>query len=248
MLVICCGMPRSGSTLQFNIASRVVCEVQSGQRVPWRSQEDWRKAGEELRQMALSDQIYIIKTHLPSGMARDIADETKSVKFLYVHRDIRDVVASLKIKFKFSFKHALRRVSESLDLEEWLMTRPQSEILVQNYEELLNSLPLAIKNVANFLNVHLDPNIVQDIEKELNIEEAYSRSRKRKVPFEHLRRRINFVLGRKANFADEELMLHPQHVSGHKGAIGIWRDHLTDDELQEIKRVFGERMLRGAHD
>src|SRR5690606_25870432 len=123
--------------------------------------------------------------------------------------------------------------------ERWLSQQRQGSVLVHEYEKLLEQLPLAIDEMADFLGAELDEGQKRAIATELDINSAYEKSRARKIPFEHVRRRINILLGRRVSFADDHLMLHPQHVSSHKGAIGIWRDELDVDEVAVIEQRFG---------
>lgn len=241
MLLVCCGMPRSGSTLQFNVAWKVAETGDAGKRVEWRSSDDWGKADSELAQMVADDRLLVLKMHFPPDNLMSLADQSDRVRFLYVHRDIRDVVYSMKTKFKFSLNHAVQRVTQALDVEKWLLERPSSQVLIQEYGLLLNDLPVAIAEVAGFIGADLDSAQVSRISEELSLDSAYDRSRSRKAPFEHLRRRINRLLGRKVAFADDELMLHPNHVSEHRGKIGIGEACLNPEELRVINEAFGTR-------
>lgn len=245
MLIICCGMPRSGSTLQFNATWKVVEAAGKGSAVEWRSSDDWNKSINDLIEFADDADLHVVKMHFPSDELLSIAEGGKAVKFVYVHRDIRDVVVSMKVKFDFSLGRAVKRISESLSLEKRLSVFPSDVVLVQEYADLLNDLQNSISKIANFLGIEVDAGHIATIAKELDINVAYDRSRNKKIPFEHLRRRINRILRRKINFADEELMLHPEHVSPHKGRIGIWQDNLTQEELAELDRQFGKRLTGG---
>lgn len=247
MLIICCGMPRSGSTLQFNITWKLAVAGSVGSRVEWRSQSDWESSVEELMTMAHSRELYVIKMHsIPSSLSQ-LAQSSGKVKFVYVHRDIRDVVVSMKVKFNYTLNKAIRRINDTLELEKWLSQLPQGSVLVQDYEKLLRSLPQAIKEIADFLGIPAEEKTISSIRDELDIASAYSRSRAKQVPFEHIRRKIKFLLGKKATFADNELMLHPGHVSSHKGEIGIWENTLTENEISIIERHFGPRIKSGFH-
>lgn len=245
MLIVCCGMPRSASTLQFNIAWKIVETARIGRKVEWRSAADWDNAGEELSHMALSETMHVIKTHSPPAPIRQLAQTTDCVRFIYVHRDIRDVVVSMKVKFDFTLSRAIRRISESIQLERWLAEHSRSSVLVQDYQTLLVELPEAIEEISRYLGAGLTKEKIARISAELDIRIAYQKSRTKRLMFEHLRRRVNMVLGRKMNFADDELMLHPEHVSAHRGEIGIWKSSLTPEELAVIEKHFGPRIRSG---
>lgn len=245
MIILCCGMPRSGSTLQFNIVWHVAEASGLGRKVDWRSSAAWETAGDELQQMADDDRLHVLKMHSLPSTLRDLAVSSDRVRFVYVHRDIRDVAVSMRVKFHFSISKAVRRIESSLALEDWLRGRPEGSVLVQDYDTLLNGLPVAIDQISDFLDADLDRDAAVKIASELNIEDAYRKSRKKRVPFETIRRRIAMLLGRKVAFADERLMLHPAHVSNHKGQIGVWQTALDAADLKTLEAHFGDRIQAG---
>lgn len=247
MLIVCCGMPRSASTLQFNIAWKVAEAARIGRREEWRSAPNWDKARSELGEMAESDVSHVIKSHQPPDSIIRLAETTDRVRFIYVHRDIRDVVVSMKVRFQYTLSRAIQRISESIELERWLTRNPAGSVLVQDYETLLTALPTAVQEVSQFLNADLNAEEIGEISGQLDIKVAYKKSRAKTPRFEHWRRRANILLGRKVAFADDELMLHPEHVSTHRGEIGIWKNALTAEDLSTVERHFAERIRSGFH-
>lgn len=242
MLLICCGMPRSGSTLQFNISWKIATVGELGERVEWRSSSNWEHAADELARMEASPELYVIKMHFPPYCVKKLAEAGGRVRFVYVHRDLFDVVYSMKTKFNFSLSHAIERVGDALDAERWLMARPAKTVLVQDYALLLNDLPEAVRQVAAFEGATLDANMISAIAEDLSITSAYEKSRQKTPRFEHLRRKISRLLGRKIAFADDELMLHPNHISEHRGQIGIGREKLAEAEIAAVGSAFGDRV------
>lgn len=245
MLIICCGMPRSGSTLQFNVVWKILEFASLGEKVPWRRNDDWDSANNELREMALSEQCYAIKIHAVSDTIRNIARETGRVRYVYVHRDLRDVFVSMQVKFDMSPQKAITRIRGSLQLEDYLASLKPQSVLCQPYVSLFQNLPDAIVEISSFLKAELSLKQFEAILSDVNIDIAYTKSRKRKVPFEHLRRRISTLLRIKTAFSDEQLMLHPKHVSEHKGQIGIWKTKLNKEHQAMLKEEFGERIAQG---
>jgi hypothetical protein len=236
-------MPRSGSTLQFNIAWKVAEAACLGQRVDWRSSSDWDKAGEELSALSAAPELFVIKLHFLPDSLKALAENNLDIRFLYVDRDLFDVVYSMKTKFNFSLSHAIERVSHSLESERWLLTRPKGQVLFQDYPSLLNQLSGSISQVSTFLAAGLDEDKITEISTELSISSAYNKSRQKKPKFEHIRRKFKRLFGGSINFADAELMLHPNHVSEHRGQLGIGLEKLTDAEINTIKQKFGNRSL-----
>lgn len=242
MLLICCGMPRSGSTLQFNIAWKVAEVSGIGKRVEWRSSNDWANATNELATMLAALDLHVLKMHFPPKNLQHMGETSERVKFLYVHRDIRDVVYSMQKKFKFTPARALQRVEDSLDVEKWLLGRDDVSVLIQSYDLLLNDLPQAIREISNFQQADISEADIAAIAADLGIESAYQKSHQKTARFEHFWRRLNRLLGRKVSFADDELMLHPNHVSEHKGQIGIGEQMLSAEDIAVLRAKFGDRV------
>jgi len=243
MLLICCGMPRSGSTLQFNISWKVAAASGLGERVEWRSSNDWEYACDELARMEAAKKLHVVKMHFPPESVRRLAEEGGRVRFVYVHRDLFDVVYSMKTKFNFSLAHSIERVRHALNAEQWLIARPAGEVLIQDYSLLLDDLPTAVRQIATFEGADVDETKLDRISDELSISSAYEKSRRKTPKFEHFRRKINRLFGRKITFADRELMLHPNHVSEHRGMIGIGQTKLSASEIDVIRRAFPDRIL-----
>ena len=245
MLVLCCGMPRSGSTLQFNVAWKAVTLAGVGHRVEWMPGSEIERQSQRLSDFVADDAVWVMKTHRPPESVRELIEQRDEVRVLYVHRDIRDVVYSMKVKFKFTSARAVSRVRESLEVEEWLRTLPSEKVLVQRYEDLVSQLDREIASVAQFLGAQLADEMVVDLSRELGIDEAYRRGRARRVRFEHLRRWAARLRRGRAVFADDELMLHPNHVSEHMGRPGVGKECLSPAELAEVEHHFHERIERG---
>lgn len=241
MLIVCSGMPRSGSTLQFNIAWKSAEIGNVGHKVEWRSSDAWAKADDELLRMARSLDVEVVKMHFPPQSVRALSEAGENIKFIYVHRDIFDVIYSMKATFNFSLSHAVRRVNESLSNEQWLLRRDSDVVLIQDYKSLRYQLASSIGAIAGFMGVELFGEDIAALERELCIDTAYQRSRKQCPKLEHFRRRATRVLGLRPKFADSELMLHPNHVSEHRGEVGVGRRMLSESEIAVIESTFGQR-------
>ncbi|PZT91817.1 MAG: hypothetical protein DI637_01420 [Citromicrobium sp.] len=245
MLLVCCGMPRSASTLQFNLAWQIVEHAKLGTRVEWRPSSEWEGATDEIVKLAESSKYHVVKMHFPPKSIREYAESSDRLHFVYVHRDIRDVIASMQIKFAFSITHAISRVRDALETEHWLQNGPKGKVLVQEYQLLLTDLSAAMEQLSSFVSANLDDAQKAQLLNELGIDSAYEKSRQKRVPFEHFRRRIGRLLGMKTVFADEKLMLHPNHVSAHKGEMGIWQTALDQSDVELIEAQFGDRIRQG---
>ena len=93
MLVVCCGMYRSGSTLHYQIAGALVEAAGVGARAGW----DWASADVSLARPGAgrTGAMGVIKVHEPHpepGVEAGL--DPDGVLYIYSHRDLRDVVVS----------------------------------------------------------------------------------------------------------------------------------------------------------
>jgi hypothetical protein len=100
MLVVCNGMPRSGSTYQYNVARLVVAATELGVAHSYLEPgfTDMRGDGwppEVFRGWIDDDAYHVVKMHEPHPTAVGAISDGR-VRVLYIHRDIRDVAASVK--------------------------------------------------------------------------------------------------------------------------------------------------------
>jgi hypothetical protein len=233
MLVICCGMPRSGSTLQFNVISEVLNSKGKGRKVDWASPKQIVKDAAQYEEYAKdTSSYYIVKSHEPPEFLFGLCAE--NVFYVYVDREPKDAIASMKVKFNYSVPQGIRKVSSSWQLKDRICGLGSGQYLLQDYVKLRDELPIEISRVAAFFGIVLTEQELLQITEKLSLDKAYDRSRKKRLPFEHLWRRVCIGLGLPVRFADDELRLHPKHVSDHKGASEIWQKILTPEEVELI--------------
>mgnify|MGYP006293429247 CR=1 FL=1 len=131
-LIFSAGMPRSGSTLLFNIV-RFILEEEH--------QDDLSTAWiNDLKTMP-KGQAYLIKTH-----ACDIFDRIRADKIFYSYRDIRDVMVSRWRKFGREPDMEIARYY----IRQYEFARKHAD-LVLKYEDFMNDIPGTIDKVAEVL-------------------------------------------------------------------------------------------------
>src|SRR5580692_10544334 len=99
MFIICCGMLRAASTLQYQIASDLVERAGLGQRVGWLEGGDLERAvgGNDRK-----GQLLVLKTHSYDSALGGMLD-AGDARALYSYRDLRDVSVSACRKFGMDF-------------------------------------------------------------------------------------------------------------------------------------------------
>lgn len=165
MWIFCCGAKRSGSTLQYNIAARIVELNGSGIRI------DHRKPSEfpEVRDAYKDDsRIKVFKSH---HLTEPIKDEILrgNAKALFCFRDVRDVVVSyIKQKWVDRSEESLVSVSQAYlaNYDTWMSIA--DHLLVRKYEEFYDNIPNEVRIIAQFLGIQLDENTVRQIARELD--------------------------------------------------------------------------------
>jgi hypothetical protein len=149
MFILCGGMFRSGSTLQYQIVSQLVEDFGLGKRITWHSPDDF---SEIRRSHGSQHRILVFKAHkLTPEMKEEV--ETNGAIIMTVHRDIRDVVVSAMKKNSWSYRKIwrndrLRYWTKRFD--KWAQ-QPQAHIF--RYSDLITDLPQTVKIIANQLGL-----------------------------------------------------------------------------------------------
>ena len=223
MLVVCCGMYRSGSTLQYQIASAIVEHYCKGKRLEWNREIDI----ESVLKNAQS-QDCVLKVH---DFTKQIEQAAKGndVRFIYAHRDIRDVVVSLARKNLSSFNDVINSGIIEGMLRNDLGWNRQSPLLVSRYSDLLQNLEHEISRIGKFLDVEMDNSFAKQVFDDCNIE-----NQKKKI--EKFSSEELVETGTSKKF-DPVSLLHFNHIAG--GHIDGWVDQLSHDQVAAIEGKCG---------
>ncbi len=250
MLVICNGMVRSGSTAQYNIARLLV-----------------EHAGIGIGQAALAD---VYPTGLPDAgaLARDsrhfafkihdlhefsdpayvlrLAAEGR-LKLLYIHRDMRDVYLSLKRMWQKPLHELLDMLDSAVKNWRWVAQHAdETWVLVQRYDDLMDDMVAATSDIAHHLGVEATAAEMGRVAASCSVSsaEAKTRALKRAVAREAMAlRATGQTHDPGAIFWDNHTLLHHNHISRTKGRSGIWREELTDEEVDSVMDRFGAAMV-----
>lgn len=250
MFVVCNGMQRSGSTLQYNIA-RGLCERLG---VPTISHgpldANTLQSREEVRRRADDCALHIVKMHdidplfIEMGAACDI-------RFLYIYRDIRDVTVSLNNKKLASIEFIVNRLDIAMEAYKTLQEAGETiRTLWQRYEDVVPDLPTAAMEIADFLGLEAPHSVILEIADANSIHTA-------KMITSNLQRQIReyvrdvgehsgrgkevreWIRTKKLRFLDKTTLLHYDHISNTEGATGVWKTQLTLEELGVLVERYG---------
>lgn len=220
-------MMRSGSTVQFQIAARLVEEAGLGQRVEWVKPERFP----ELRQKYADYQGWkVFKNH--TSTAEMISEfHQQNAMGVYVFRDLRDVFFSTMKKYSMPFDQlwASGFLDEVLHhFHRWTIL---PRVLVSKYEVMITDLPAEVERIADHLGIPCDHQKYEQIALDYTIEKQKERIATAKSKGEL-----------QGGFADDEFdpytLLHTNHISS--GEIEGWKDvfsaaqvALIEDRAQE---------------
>ena len=214
MLILVCGMHRSGSTLVWQITRQLI-GTDPRLRNP---------RGVSTSQFPLAaadpDDLLMAKIHFRSALERsDFPDE--GAKYLYTYRDPRDVVASLYRKGRYKPEDPERGPRNSRLIarretrgDEFWTSR--KDVWIGRYEDFRGDVPGLVRSLADFLDVSVDDARVNEIVAAVNLEAQEERARVAK-----------------AAGIDDDLRITSNHITD--GREGAWRDTLTADELGAIE-------------
>ncbi len=254
-IILCIGMKRSGSTLQFNIA-RLLLESQGRvQNLGYVQKYDLKN---KLDVRVDNTQSLIAKCHNPDWKFGEKLLYRNKV--LYIYRDLRAVYASMKLRTNVSLNDFICEMKEDLIL--YSKFENDKRVLVQKYEEIYGNEYHAVCGISNYLEMHnVNSSLVKDIVNKVSINDLSSN---------------NYFIFNKGAFAtwmyrlliratprgvvsllkktilttkliafikglikiDSKTLMYADHISKTKGDPNIWKEILSNEEVIRIESEF----------
>ncbi len=263
-MVMCNGMGRGGSTLQYNLTRRLVerCDagVAHGYMVdgPTHAQH---VAHETVCAWARDSQLHVTKAHEPHSLLGDLM-EAGAARVCYIYRDLRDVALSRRTAFGERGDRLLSIIADHVEWHDELSrVRDQhpNAVVWQRYETVTADLPGAVREIAAALGLDPDDDVVRAVDAECGMaasQRTVDQNRKAvEETVEALREENPRLAGKFLRLIGrggqrQQLtqhgadLLHHNHISQHQGA-SAWRDHLDAATRDAIETRFGG-WLRGA--
>jgi hypothetical protein len=224
MLIICCGMMRSGSTLQYQLTVAILEKTGKGTGYG----EIRNSNCQELLEKYSSTPMQVVKVHQfrhLKGVKKAIAD--KQAKGIYSYRDIRDVTVSLMKMRKATFERLIfetREITECIrDFYNWTNL---DEMLISRYEIMINNLPQEVFKIAEHLNIDISQEDTQEIADNYSIERQKKRIQKWKTSKSN------------DNLYDPKSLLHANHINSGQG--NQWNQILTPIQVAYLESISKE--------
>jgi hypothetical protein len=227
MLILVCGMHRSGSTLVWQI-TRALLSDRPGVRYPRHTTiDDFRAAAAD------PDGILMAKVHFRPAY-RDVPFPQDGALYLYTFRDVRDAVASLFRKGRFPVGSEQRgpaqaRVIARREMAGDTMWTSMTNVWIAKYEDFHQDIPMLIRSLAAVLGVTVDDARVAEIAADVDLEAQ--------------RARVRAAL---ESGIDEGDRITSNHITD--GRSGAWRDTLTPEETAAVESESAPWLARHGYD
>jgi len=214
MLILVCGMHRSGSTLVWQITRMLLADRPNVLYPRHTTIDDFRAAAAD------SDVTLMAKVHFRPAY-RDVAFPQEGALYLYTYRDVRDAVASLYRKGRFAVGSPQRGPAQSRMLTRREMAgdvlwTSMANVWTAKYEDFRDDIPGLIHSLADMLGATVDEERVAAIAADVDIEAQQERAR------------AALVSG-----IDAGNRITANHITD--GRSGAWRETLTDDEVAAVE-------------
>ena len=228
MWLFCCGMKRSGSTLQYQIASRLARDYLNARVIDWKPEKEVNWNEEESR----GAQPLVYKCHrcTPEITARLAQTDSKGV---YTYRDIRDVCGSWIRKHNSTFARLIRARFIQECLENFEQFTSMKNVLVSRYEDLVGNLAEEVRRIADHLSITLSEDAVRAIADDYQLDRQQQRIEQISTGSA-----VAFQYG--DQLIDRQELLHSNHITD--GRVNAWAEFFSRNEIAVIEDLAGNWM------
>jgi hypothetical protein len=229
-LILCCGMIRSASTVQYQVVVDLVKQNGLGQSIGF---ADRQNVPEFLQRLPGAVGFAVAKAHefLPefnSLVQQDL------IRPFYTFRDLRAVALSVMRKWEVPFAHVIGRNG-------WLDTAVESSghwlsipgVCVSRYEEIVLSLPAEITKWAGALGLNITSVQAEELAVKYSIRAQQDRIRTIRI--------LPGEIGQPSSQFDPESLLHHNHIID--GSLEGWKDQLDNWQIRQIEGRFSKWLL-----
>jgi Sulfotransferase domain len=240
--VFCAGMPRSGSTWQYQIVSHLLEERRGGVRGGFLERADDFARIEE--QTAGRTPWLTLKTHNGYPPYAQAIRDGRAVA-VYSYRDLRDVAYSLMHKMKMSFAEVVeKRFMLGQCLNDDRFWRALPGVLCQRYEDIMSDPVTRVKEIAFFLGLPIADADAVRLAATYSLEA--NRSRQQQLTQKLREKGVDLDDPRNAVIHDEHTQLHWNHI--RQGRIGGWRDEATPEERILLANLCGAWLVEQGYE
>lgn len=231
-IVVCLGLPRSGSTWLYNVARELLGRRYPEGPIACGFSDDFTapqsKGPRPVR-------CFLIKAHNPNARFRALLNST-GVRLLMSIRDPRDAVVSLMQSFRLPFRDAAGAVySSARALAQTAQCRPG---LLLRYEDGFPNHVATVQRIGEALGCTDEAPVLRKIHEELSAARVSERVRE---------------LGRRGAFRpapafatwDPQTQWHPDHLGD--GRVGKFTECLTTAQIRRLEQHFAFFMAQFSY-
>lgn len=229
MWIFCGGMSRSGSTVQYQIVSKLVEDSGLGKRIGWVYPNDFPTVRDKYSNFK---GWKVIKSHVCTNeMVEELETNFRGV---YIYRDLRGVFLSLMMKDNVSFNNIWfnRIVDKAVD--NYYRWTDLNGMMISRYNELIEDMSGEVAKIASHLEIEISMDRCQQIADEFSIKEQ--KKRIENISDSEINER---------NIVDSTSLLHGNHISN--GAVDSWRDLLKPKQIAMIERRYSEWLENNSY-
>lgn len=235
MWIFCGGMQRSASTLQYQIASTIVEKYNRGQRISWHSIIEHKKVIEKHN---IFEGYYVFKSHI---LTKEIKEqfEKKNAVGIYIYRDIRDVISSLKEKNNTDYTIEQLEIMIKQMIKQHDLWISESSTYVSKYENVICDLKKEVQNIAKHIGIEIDKDFINKTAIELN------KDKQKK----NILKKINdpaMVTVDQTNKYDPYTLLHVNHILS--GDSGRYKKNLSKNQVRIINQLAKNWLKTNGYD
>ena len=234
--VFCAGMIRSGSTLQYQLASTIVERAGVGMRVSYAPEAEFERVSRQ--HAGESAKLLVFKVHVCTpALAEACAKDGALV--IYSYRDIRDVAVSASRKFGKSFEELREAGWLDQAIDDYYKWRSLPGTMARRYEEMRDD----VLGEAKRINVHLGAPLAG--EEVVELASGFSlEAQKRRV--ERIKESVGRDVGSREVVFDPRELLHHNHI--HAGEVGAWRRLLAPDQIAFLAERYGKWLTDAGYE
>jgi len=248
MLVVCLGMTRSGSTLQYNLAAELVESTGRGRREGFFEEEEIGAIRRKLLRWCNDEECHVLKSHKWIPLEGLPANR---VRFLLVYRDPLDVANSAKKKWNHTVEKTIALID--LSIENLQRLDNDERALIQYYDELSDEA--GISAISDHLGITVTDEIVAQVSARTSKERTsaamqetnasllksllnWARSRGITVKLGAMLRALRlppelyYRLRRLSSEYDSRSLYHADHMAVDEGFV------LSDEETAKLKERY----------
>lgn len=231
--VFCCGLFRSGSTLQYQFTAELIERNGKGQRLGYA--DDEIEFSQVLQQSIFG--MNVLKAHkLVPEMQRLF--EQNCAYGIGIYRDIRDVAVSAMKMLDISFETLIKQEVLEWHIQQFEQWSNQPRMLISKYEVMTTDIVEEVLRIANHLQLDCSECIAAEIAAQYSLEKQYDRVRQIALTKD--------MLAVDGAYWNTDSLLHYNHISN--GGSGAWKTVLSSEQAAFLEFKYGDWLTAKSYE